>query len=162
MASIPPGSMTSAGRFANWRTRAGPSCVSSHILAEVEQIADSLSIVARGRLLASGTVAEVVGHQGHSVRVGVDDLDGAATVLNAAGLDVRRDGETLVVAGEPDPARISELLAREGRYVSSLSRSGTGLEAAFLELTAGLGLTDTTPSEDSATLEPGADTEGRG
>ncbi|GAA1570884.1 hypothetical protein GCM10009804_29150 [Kribbella hippodromi] len=35
--------------------------VSSHILAEVEQVADTVSIIGHGRLLASGTVAEVIG-----------------------------------------------------------------------------------------------------
>lgn len=48
--------------------------VSSHILAEVEQVADTVSIIGHGRLLASGSVAEVIGSKsGSVVRVGVAD-----------------------------------------------------------------------------------------
>ena len=111
--------------------------VSSHILAEVEQVADTVSIIGRGRLLASGSVAEVVGDRSGAVRVGITDPDGAAQVLSTAGLIVRRDGEALVVEGERDPARVTYLLAQQGRYVNSLSQVGAGLESVFLELTAG-------------------------
>ena len=61
--------------------------VSSHILAEVEQVADSVSIIGHGRLLAAGPVGEVIGQQGAtSVRVGVADPDAAERVLRAGGL----------------------------------------------------------------------------
>src|SRR5690606_37579936 len=71
--------------------------VSSHILAEVEQVADTVSIIGQGRLLASGSVAEVVGDRAGAVRVGIADPAGAAQVLAAAGLSVRVEGEVLVV-----------------------------------------------------------------
>lgn len=114
--------------------------VSSHILAEVEQVADTVSIIGRGRLLASGTVAEVIGERAGVVKVGIDDPDGAAEVLLDAGLRVRREGDAILVDGEHDPARITYLLAQQGRYVRSLTASGAGLESVFLELTAGQGL----------------------
>lgn len=128
--------------------------VSSHILAEVEQVADTVSIIGQGRLLASGTVAEVIGDRAGSVRVVIDDPDGAAGVLMAAGLGVRREGEELVVDGEPDAARVTYLLAQQGRYVRGLSRTGAGLESVFLELTAGHGL--------GARPEPGPEPVGSG
>ena len=114
--------------------------VSSHILAEVEQVADTVSIIGRGRLLASGSVAEIVGERGAGVRVGIEDPDGAAQVLQTAGLSVRREGEELLVDGAGDPARITYLLAQQGRYVRSLTTVSAGLESVFLELTAGQGL----------------------
>jgi ABC-type multidrug transport system ATPase subunit len=114
--------------------------VSSHILAEVEQVADTVSIIGQGRLLASGSVAEVVGDRVGSVQVAIADPDGAAQVLEAAGLLVRRDGDGLVVDGESDPARITYLLAQQGRYVHGLHRNRAGLESVFLELTSGHGL----------------------
>ena len=114
--------------------------VSSHILAEVEQVADTVSIIGRGRLLASGSVADVIGDRVGGVRVGIEDPDGAAHVLAAAGLGVRREGDVLIVDGERDPARITYLLAQQGRYVRDLARVGVGLETVFLELTAGQGL----------------------
>jgi len=120
--------------------------VSSHILAEVEQVADTVSIIGRGRLLASGTVAEVIGDRIGAVRVGIDDPDGAAHLLAGAGLGVRREGDALVVEGERDPARITYLLAQQGRYVRDLTRVGAGLESVFLELTAGQGLGSPPPT----------------
>ena len=57
--------------------------VSSHILSEVQQVADTVSIIGRGRLLAEGEVAEILdaGGAGTSARVGVADPDRAAAVL---------------------------------------------------------------------------------
>ena len=65
---------------------------------------------------------------------------GMLEVLLDAGLRVRREGDAILVDGEHDPARITYLLAQQGRYVRSLTASGAGLESVFLELTAGQGL----------------------
>lgn len=109
--------------------------VSSHILAEVEQVADTVSIIGRGRLLATGTVAEVIGERTAGVRVGVMDPGRALQVLAGAGLDARQDGTHLHVDGEPEPARITYLLAQHGLYVHELTPVRAGLESVFLDLT---------------------------
>ena len=109
--------------------------VSSHILAEVEQVADTVSIIGRGRLLATGTVAEVIGERTAGVRVGVADPARALQVLAGAGLDVRQEGSHLLVDGEPEPARITYLLAQHGLYVHELTPVRAGLESVFLDLT---------------------------
>ncbi|MBC7291118.1 MAG: ATP-binding cassette domain-containing protein [Actinotalea sp.] len=114
--------------------------VSSHILAEVEQVADTVSIVGRGRLLATGTVADVIGDRRAAVRVGVRDAGRAAQVLAAAGLTVRPDGERLLVEGEPDAGRITWLLGQQGLWVHELTPVRAGLEDVFLELTQGAAL----------------------
>jgi ABC-type multidrug transport system ATPase subunit len=115
--------------------------VSSHILAEVEQVADTVSIIGHGRLLASGPVAEVIGSQAaSSVRVGVADRDAAARVLGAAGLTVRAEGNHLLVDGVGDPAQVTKSLAEQGLYVSELIPVRADLESVFLELTAREGL----------------------
>src|SRR5690625_450989 len=114
--------------------------VSSHILAEVEQVADTVSIIGRGRLLASGTVSEVIGAKlSLTTHVGVENRDLARRILAQAGLSVRRDGDGLAVEGEPDSAKITKILADAGHYVSELTPVKAGLEAVFLELTAGEG-----------------------
>src|SRR6185503_11808355 len=60
--------------------------VSSHILAEVEQVADTVSIIGHGRLLASGTVAEVIGGgTAPTVKVAVGNHGAATRILTAAG-----------------------------------------------------------------------------
>ncbi|MPV38543.1 ABC transporter ATP-binding protein, partial [Georgenia subflava] len=115
--------------------------VSSHILAEVEQVADTVSIIGRGRLLASGPVAEVIGERGiTAVRVGVADPQAATEVLTAAGLRVRADGPILRVRGTDDPARITYLLAQRELYVHELAPVRADLESVFLDLTSGEGL----------------------
>ena len=121
--------------------------VSSHILAEVEQVADTVSIIGRGRLLAEGRVADVIGERGiTAVRVGVPHPGAAAEVLTAAGLRVRTDGPTLRVRGVDDPARITELLAREGIFVHELTPLRVDLEQVFLDLTSGEGLAQAPPA----------------
>ncbi len=115
--------------------------VSSHILAEVEQVADTVSIIGHGRLLASGTVAAVIGGSGTATtRVGVADPAAATAVLTERGLTVRADGNHLLVDGVTDPAEITKRLADKGIYVSELVAVRADLESVFLELTAGEGL----------------------
>jgi len=115
--------------------------VSSHILAEVEQVADTVSIIGHGRLLASGTVAEVIGSTtGGTVKLAVDDLDAAARVLKTAGLTVRADGNYLLVDGAEQPSGLTRLLAQQELYVSELIPVRADLESVFLELTTGEGL----------------------
>jgi ABC-type multidrug transport system ATPase subunit len=118
--------------------------VSSHILAEVEQVADTVSIIGHGRLLASGTVAEVIGSTtGATVKLAVDDLDAAARVLKAAGLTVRAEGNYLLVDGAEQPSDLTRCLAHEELYVSELIPVRADLESVFLELTTGEGLDQT-------------------
>jgi len=115
--------------------------VSSHILAEVEQVADTVSIIGHGRLLASGTVAEVIGGSGKStVKIRVDQLDRAASILTTSGLTVRAEGNYLFVDGAEHSAEVTRRLAQQELYVSELIPVRADLESVFLELTADEGL----------------------
>ncbi len=109
--------------------------VSSHILAEVQQIADTVSIVARGRLLAQGSMADLVARSGAAaVRVAVADRDGAVRVLRTAGWGVSDEGGDLVVTGA-QAAAVNETLARAGLFAHELHTDHANLEQVFLELT---------------------------
>jgi ABC-type multidrug transport system ATPase subunit len=114
--------------------------VSSHILNEVQQVADTVSIIGRGRLLAEGDVDEILDASGgRSARVGVADAPRAASLLAAAGFTVSPlpDGMLGVAAtGVLDLARITRVLAEQGLYVSELTPVRRDLESVFLELTA--------------------------
>ncbi len=111
--------------------------LSSHILAEVQQVCDGVSIIGHGSLLASGPVKDVVGSRAsRAVRLGLSDLAAATTALEAAGYDVRPDLDHLVVDTTADPAALTELLARHGLYVNELTPIRADLETVFLELTA--------------------------
>ncbi|UKJ65345.1 ATP-binding cassette domain-containing protein [Cellulosimicrobium cellulans] len=108
--------------------------VSSHILAEVEQVADTVSIIARGRLIASGSVSELIGDGGATLQVGVADPARAAAVLRADGFTVREDGPHLLVDGVADAARVTRALAAHDLWLTELVPVHAGLEAVFLEL----------------------------
>ena len=115
--------------------------VSSHILTEVEHVADTVSIIGHGRLLASGRVADVIGNQSAtSVRVGVADLVAAQRILTDGGLLVREDGGLLVVDGVTDGAEITKRLAAHDLFVNELTPVRADLESVFLQLTVGEGL----------------------
>ncbi|OFE16332.1 ABC transporter [Humibacillus sp. DSM 29435] len=114
--------------------------VSSHILAEVEHVADTVSIIGHGALLAEGRVSDILGDSGSArVRVTVASPERAEQVLEHDGLTVSRDGERLVVTTE-DPAAITRALAGHGLYLSELTPIRADLESVFLALTAEEGL----------------------
>ena len=72
----------------------------SHILAEVQQVCHSVSIIGNGRLLATGPVDNLVGASTvRSFTVGVADQGAATDVLKRVGYRVRRDGARLAVEG---------------------------------------------------------------
>ena len=128
--------------------------VSSHILSEVEQIADTVSIIGRGRVLAHGSVAALIGAGGETVEVGVAHPGAAARVLREEGFtvdwmarpqgtdaadalqeaDAAEQSGLLTVTGA-EPAEITRLLAGQGLWVERLVPSRRGLEQIFLELT---------------------------
>ncbi|MDQ3484101.1 MAG: ABC transporter ATP-binding protein [Actinomycetota bacterium] len=111
--------------------------LSSHILAEVQQVCDGVSIIGHGALLASGPVSQVVGGRATTgVRLRLADLATATGVLQQGGYAVRHDDQHLVVDTDADPAAVNELLARAGLYVSELTEVRADLETVFLELTA--------------------------
>jgi ABC-2 type transport system ATP-binding protein len=110
--------------------------LSSHLLAEIQQVCDSVSILARGQRVASGPVAEVLASRSTGdVRVRLDDLPAAAAVLTGAGYAVSPAADGLVVHGVPAPAEITRILAEHGHYLAELTPLSADLESAFLAIT---------------------------
>jgi ABC-2 type transport system ATP-binding protein len=110
--------------------------LSSHILAEVQQVCDSVSIIGDGRLLSSGTVDELVGREGAAgARLSVGDPETAARLLSDAGYEVRSDGGYLYVDQVKDPAEVTRILAEQGLFVRELVPDRPDLEDVFLQLT---------------------------
>jgi ABC-2 type transport system ATP-binding protein len=116
--------------------------VSSHLLGEVQQMCDRVAIIARGRLIAEGSVSEVLalGHQA-KLLVRVPDAGIATQVLGRAGIVASAyDPETRLLHVELSPdegARVTEALAREGIFLSELRAQEVDLETVFLDLTRG-------------------------
>ncbi len=109
--------------------------LSSHILAEVQQVCHSVSIVRDGLLLASGRVEDLLGEGIARTRVRVADPGGASHFLASAGYDVTREGQDLVVEGHDHPEQITKVLADKGVYVQELTEIRPTLESFFLRLT---------------------------
>ncbi len=104
--------------------------LTSHLLAEVQQICDTVTVMAEGRQVSTGEVDDLVGRdRGHGVWVSVSDPGRAVQVLAAAGLSATREGPALYVEGASDPARITEVLARQGLFVRELVPDRPDLEA---------------------------------
>jgi ABC-2 type transport system ATP-binding protein len=110
--------------------------VSSHLLAEIEQVCDSVSILARGRCVATGPVAEVLASRSTGdVRVRVPDLPAAAALLAEAGFAVSPTDDALLVHRVVAAGQITRLLAERGHYVEELRPVTADLETAFLAIT---------------------------
>ena len=113
--------------------------VSSHILGEVQQLADVVGIIAHGRLVREGPIGSLLAGEGSvRVRVAPDEVPRAAVALEAlAGAPgaVSAEDGWLSVRFDPDrAAEVNRVLAAAGIYASRIE-AGTNLEALFLELT---------------------------
>ncbi len=113
--------------------------VSSHLMAEMAMTADDLVVVGRGRVVATGTVAEVVASVSDASVVvrSPRAADVAAAVHRAGGrVEGGAAGAPLVVRGL-DAARVGDLAAAEGLPLHELTPRQASLEDAFMTLTAG-------------------------
>ena len=113
--------------------------LSSHLLGEVQQICDRVAILARGKCIAQGEVADVLS-RGQSARmvIKVENLQGALEILSGAGFEAEIAGDEIRVTAEAtDGARISRTLALKRIYVSELRPLEVSLEDVFLQLTEG-------------------------
>ncbi|MEZ4365777.1 MAG: ABC transporter ATP-binding protein [Kofleriaceae bacterium] len=111
---------------------------SSHVLSDVEQVADRVAIVARGELVRVGTPVELVDHTLRSVDVVVrlpgEGADALAAALGDGALGSRRREDELTVS-LPAEADVDELLARAragGARVVMVTPHHQTLEEVFL------------------------------
>jgi len=113
--------------------RAGTVLLSSHLLREVEVIADQLVVIGEGKIVAQGAKAELLAASGTLVR-GVD-AEALAEGLSAAGLAAAASPDgSLVVEAEPET--VGRLAAELGLALIELRPAdGGGLEQLFLTLT---------------------------
>jgi ABC-2 type transport system ATP-binding protein len=111
--------------------------LSSHLLGEVEQVCDWVAIIARGRTVAAGTVAEVLGGAcAGRLLVRVASPDAGLAALRLAGLDAIEQGELLSVAvPEGGPEAVVRALAAADVWPTELRRDRASLEEVFLRLT---------------------------
>jgi ABC-2 type transport system ATP-binding protein len=113
--------------------------VSSHLLIEMQALADDVVIVANGSLVRQGSVAEVIESMAHSARVevrtpGADELAGA---LRRQGAEVDQPEPSVLLVSGMTEVVVGDTAAALGLPVHRLSSQQADLEDAFLELTHG-------------------------
>ena len=110
--------------------------VSSHLMSELEDIADDLVVIGRGRLLAQTSVSELLASRSDGrVHLRTPQATEVMTVLAAAGGTVTSTGSDALVVTGIDPERIAELVSEHGLLVHELYRERASLEDAFIDLT---------------------------
>ncbi len=131
----PEGMRWMRGLLKDFAERGGTVLLSSHLLHEVDVIADRLVIIGSGKIVAEGSREELLSHAGTLVQA--DDGEGLGRALAAAGLDAREaEGGGFMVDAEP---RAVGAAARDGNVaLTHLAPSGdAGLEQLFFDLTSG-------------------------
>lgn len=119
--------------------------ISSHLLDEVEKIADDIAIVQSGSLVAHGTVADLVAGGVSTVRVRVDDAARAEAVLRGlpfvTTVEARGPGSLEVGLERVDDEHtsvVTRALVEAGVGVAEVVQRRESLEERFLDITAGL------------------------
>jgi ABC-2 type transport system ATP-binding protein len=111
--------------------------VSSHLLAEVELIADRVAIIHKGRILRTGPVQELIGTN-RTMELRVDDAPRAAGLLRDRGIETTtKDDLVLAAIDEHDVPPLLAALTRENIAIYHVRPRVQTLEELFLETTGG-------------------------
>jgi ABC-2 type transport system ATP-binding protein len=115
--------------------------LSSHQMADVEQLCNRVAIINRGRILYEGDVAGLKRSVGGWYVLRAADLDAAASVAAETGVtDVAREGDELRIAADEETIeRLAIALGRAGIGVRALIPQEATLEQLFFRLTEGEG-----------------------
>jgi ABC-2 type transport system ATP-binding protein len=112
--------------------------LSSHLLAEVEEVCNRVAIVQRGKIVYEGEIADLKHAAGMTYRLSSTDNDRALAVCRAQpGItDVSaRDGQISFIADEQAVAELSQALVEAGALIRALAPQGATLEELFFSLT---------------------------
>ena len=113
--------------------------VSSHLLSEIDQIADVVGIIREGELVFQDRLSVLHARSRHELLLRTTDNQAAAALLASQGLPCRQEGNylTLSMLKDPQAARLSRLLCQNGLDLIRMEERQTSLEDIFLELTGG-------------------------
>ena len=130
----PAGIRWMRGLLESYATRGGTVLLSSHLLHEVEQIADEMILIGRGKIVASGTKDELLaGAEHHTSLVTALDNQQLAEALRAQGVTVTPAGSGLRV--DTAPVEVGRLAVEHRIVLTDLRSADGGLEDLFLSLT---------------------------
>ena len=122
------------GVLRQFAANGGTVLLSSHLLHEVEMIADEMVLIGRGRIVASGSKAELLQTRGTYVKP--LDVPALTAALESAGIEALPSGDG-AFRSEAEPVDIGRAAAAAGVVLVELRPAeGAGLEEMFLQLTA--------------------------
>jgi ABC-2 type transport system ATP-binding protein len=134
--------------------RGGTVLLSSHLLNEIEALADRLVIIGRGRIVAQGSVDELLASSG--TIVSARDEEALHRALEDAGLAARPGADGgLIVDAPPEEVGVAALLGGVALRELRSAEHG-GLEQLFLDLTSG----DAVAGSDSGSGSDSSDARG--
>ncbi len=107
--------------------------ISSHMLSEVEQTVDDVVIIANGRFIQQGSVADLHGDKRSIVRT--TDAPRLVSALITAGVQAHATDATTLEAIGDDMARVGDIALSAGLPIHELRMHQTDLEALFFQLT---------------------------
>ncbi|MBU2167515.1 MAG: ABC transporter ATP-binding protein [Alphaproteobacteria bacterium] len=114
--------------------------LSSHLLGEVEQVADRVGILHQGRLVLQDDLAALRAGQAPQLRLGCDAPDQARAVIRSLGLTPELDSDRITLAPGADVRGIARALNRAlveaGIGVHELAPEARSLEAIYRDITA--------------------------
>ena len=111
--------------------------VSSHLLAEVDKMANYVGIINRGKLVFQGSIRELHNVSASTVSIQVNDTVAAGNMLlkNGYSADIDDDSIQLPFSTKEEMGSINNLLVTQGYTVFSLTQSRHDLEKLFLDIT---------------------------
>jgi len=148
----PEGIFWMRGLLRDFADRGGTVLLSSHLLREVEAVADHLVMIGQGRIAADGAKAELL--KGDGVVVRALDPELLVAALRRAGITptAMQDGGLHV---EAEPVAVGRAAAEAGVVLTELrTADGGGLEQLFLSLTGDRAAAPAVPAESAASAAP--------
>ena len=115
--------------------------ISSHILSEIEQIADKVGFIDNGVLVEELTIDEIKKRNRHYVKLTVSDMSGTIPILEKelgiSDFEIISSNEIKIFELEVDLENLNRVLVKNDIGVSELSVKKGNLEEYFLKLTGG-------------------------
>jgi ABC-2 type transport system ATP-binding protein len=109
--------------------------VSSHVLAEISQIADEVVVINHGRSVLQAPLAELMAQRNGGMRVAGPGVARLAELLGAEGARVERATDGAIVVADRSGEQIGQMIAQNAIVISELAARGESLEDVFFELT---------------------------
>ncbi len=113
--------------------------VSSHLLSEIDQMADHVGIIREGELVFQDTLETLHRHSRHNLALRTGDNEGALKLLHQSRVPCAQEEDYILLPrlDDPDAAKLVRYLIGHGVDVLRLEERQKSLEDIFLELTGG-------------------------